>query len=343
MIGAGRMNSIRRYTEMNVRRLAAFALAVGMLGGAAAYAQEAAEATAPVEGAVAATTLNGEAMATTEPVEETTISAGESPAFVAALLSVAVEELGYTEGPNNFTKYGQWAGDPNAAWCAEFICWCVDQTDQRFGYQLLDSVYPNYGGQNVGRDWFITRGRFVYRKGNCPDWGYQWLRGSDHLMTKNEYIPHPGDLVFFSYNQAGDTEHVALVEYCARDSQGNAYIHVIEGNNTSSVQRNRYPLNNSQVLGFGTCEDVADTTMRLGCSGDKVLVLQQRLTALGFLAENNQTSTYGSNTKLAVAAYQQTMENQPVTGIADRSTQQAIEAEVLQMEFDTPDTWLVAP
>jgi len=221
------------------------------------------------------------------------------------------------------------------------VCWCVDQADQRYGYSLLNNVYPNYGGQNVGRNWFITRGRFVYRKGNCPDWGYQWLKGSDHLLTKNEYIPHPGDLVFFSYNKAGDTEHVALVEYCAKDGNGDVYIHVIEGNNPSSVQRNRYALNNSQVLGFGTCEDLVDTTIRYGCSGDKVLLLQKRLTTLGYLAEADQTGTFGSNTKAAVAAYQQTMNGQPVTGIADRNTQQAIEAELMQMEFNSPDSWLV--
>jgi hypothetical protein len=273
--------------------------------------------------------------------DETVIDTGERPAFVDALLSVAIGELGYTEGPNNLTKYGEWSGDPNAAWCAEFVCWCVDQTDQRFGYALLNDVYPNYGGQNTGRDWFIARGRFVYRKGNCPDWGYQWLKGSDHLLTKNEYVPHPGDLVFFSYNQAGDTEHVALVEYCARDAQGSVNIHVIEGNNPSSVQRASYPLNNSQVLGFGTCEDVADTTMRYGCTGDKVLLFQQRLTELGYLAAEDQTGTYASNTKAAVAAYQKTMDGQPVTGIADRATQQAVEAEISRRIFDDPDTWLV--
>ena len=143
----------------------------------------------------------------------------------------------------------------------------------------------------------LRTGRFVYRKGNCPDWGYQWLKGSDHLMKKNEYIPRPGDLVFFSYNQAGDTEHVALVEYCARNAQGDVIVHVIEGNNPSTVQRNRYPLNNSQMLGFGACEDVADTTIRTGCSGDKVLALQQQLTSWAFLRKNTPTGTFGSNTK----------------------------------------------
>ena len=49
-----------------------------------------------------------------------------SGSFVPQLLAVAEGELGYTEGSNNLTKYGTWAGDPNAAWCAEFICWCVN-------------------------------------------------------------------------------------------------------------------------------------------------------------------------------------------------------------------------
>ena len=38
-------------------------------------------------------------------------------------------------------------------------------------------------------------------------------------------------------------------------------VHVIEGNNPSSVQRNSYYLANSQVLGFGLCDDAVDTTM----------------------------------------------------------------------------------
>ena len=55
------------------------------------------------------------------------INSGESPEFVKALLAIAEGELGYTEGANNYSKYGEWSGDPNAAWCAEFICWCVNQ------------------------------------------------------------------------------------------------------------------------------------------------------------------------------------------------------------------------
>ncbi|MEG2251864.1 MAG: peptidoglycan-binding protein, partial [Clostridia bacterium] len=159
---------------------------------------------------------------------------------------------------------------------------------------------------------------------------------------KNGYIPRSGDLVFFSYNDAGDTEHVALVEYCATDEQGRVVIHVIEGNNPSCVQRNSYLLNNSQVLGFGVCEDVVGTTMRSGNRGDKVLKLQQALNKLGLLEERHLTGAYGGNTKRAVRTFQsEHRENQAATGVADRQTQQAIEAELSAVAYDTPDTWLV--
>jgi len=272
---------------------------------------------------------------------ETVIDHGESPEFVQALLAIAENELGYVEGGNNYSKYGEWSGDPNAAWCAEFICWCVDQLDQQQGTQLLTTVYPKYSGQNTGRDWFIKRGRFVYRKGVCPDWGYQWLKGSDRYLSKNEYIPRPGDLMFFSYNEAGDTEHVALVEYCTRNEYGEVIIHVIEGNNPDRVQRNAYPLDNSQVLGFGLCQDLADTVMRFGNEGDKVLALQHTLHELGYLEERHITGIYGSNTKKAVMDFQDRLSVPIASGIADRVTQQAIEQAVYEKLLEAPETWLV--
>jgi len=270
------------------------------------------------------------------------IGHGQSPDFVAPLLAIAEQELGYVEGGNNYSKYGVWSGDPNAAWCAEFICWCVNQLDQQQGSELLNTVYPKYSGQNTGRDWYIRRGRFVYRKGYCPDWGYQWLKGSDHYLSKNEYIPRPGDLMFFSYNEAGDTEHVALVEYCTRDEFGEVYVHVLEGNNPDRVQRNAYRLDDSQVLGFGLCEDLADTTLRFGNSGDKVTALQQALNDLGYLADRHITGTYGANTRKAVTDFQlDELPDKTAHGVADRETQQAMEQCIHEMLLQSPDTWLV--
>ena len=273
---------------------------------------------------------------------ETVIGHGQSPDFVAPLLAIAEQELGYVEGGNNYSKYGVWSGDPNAAWCAEFICWCVNQLDQQQGSELLNTVYPNYSGQNTGRDWYIKRGRFVYRKGYCPDWGYQWLKGSDHYLEKNEYIPRPGDLMFFSYNEAGDTEHVALVEYCTRNEYGEVIIHVLEGNNPDRVQRNAYPLDDSQVLGFGLCQDLVDTTLRFGNEGDKVLALQQTLCDMGWLGERHVTGLYSTNTKKAVSEFQRYhLPHRTPAGVADRETQQTIEKAYDEWILESPETWLV--
>lgn len=267
----------------------------------------------------------------------------ERPAFVKQLLAVAQAELGYTEGSNNHTKYGEWSGDPNAAWCAEYVCWCVNQTDMRHGLSLLNTVYPKYSGQNTGKEWFIARGRFLFRKAVCPDWGPQWLTGMDRNLMKNEYLPRSGDLMFFSYNLAGDTEHVALVEFCARHEDGQIYVHVLEGNNPDRVQRNHYALDDSQVLGYGLCEDIIGTAMRFGNTGDKVLALQKDLCELGFLEERHLTGTYGSNTRAAVVRFQQeAMYEKNPNGIANIYTQRAIAAMLEEQRYNSPASWLVS-
>ncbi len=266
----------------------------------------------------------------------------ERPAFVSLLFQVATKELGYVEGSNNYSKYGEWSGDPNAAWCAEFICWCVNQTDLHYQQSLLNHIYPKYSGQNTGKEWFIARGRFLFRKAVCPDWGPQWLQGMDRNLMKNEYLPRSGDLMFFSYNEAGDTEHVALVEFCARHEDGQVYVHVIEGNNPDRVQRNHYALDDSQVLGYGLCEDIIGTAMRFGNTGDKVLQLQKDLCELGYLEERHLTGTYGSNTRAAVIRFQQeAMYEENPNGIANIYTQQAIAAMLEEVRYNSPECWLV--
>ena len=133
------------------------------------------------------------------------------PGYVTQLIEVASEELGYTEGKNGYTKYGEWVGEPNTQWCAEFLCWSVDQVDQRYGTSLLNQVYPLYSGQNTGRDWFIKQGRYVTRLGYLDGWGYQWYPGRDGNLRNGAYIPQPGDWVFFTWTNDDDTDHVAMV------------------------------------------------------------------------------------------------------------------------------------
>ena len=196
------------------------------------------------------------------------------PDHVLLLLQTAQNEIGYTEERSGFTKYGDWAGDPTAEWCAEFLCWCVHRVDVTENTQLLDKVYPKYSGTNTGRNWFLREGRYIARKGYVPSWGSQWYKGESVPMEKNSYIPQPGDWVFLSDNADGDTSHVALVEYCTRNASGQVLVHVIEGNNVTKpapqgVSRNVYPLDYWKILGYGTVRDLADIAMRFGNKGAK--------------------------------------------------------------------------
>lgn len=269
--------------------------------------------------------------------EEIIPPAWDVPDYVTALLEVASEEVGYTEDHGR-TKYGEWAGDPAAQWCAEFVCWCVDQVDQRTGTSLLRSVYPYYTSSNTGKNWFIKAGRYVVRKGRVEGWGYEWLKGSDSFIKSGDYIPQPGDWVFFNWGGGTDTEHVAMVEYCTRDRLGKVTVHVIEGNNPSSVQRNEYDLNSGSILGYGTVHDVADITMTFGCLGEKVYTLQEKLAYLGYLDPSLVTGRYGDGTVEAVRAYQETHKLK-VNGIANLQTQARLDAEYTQAYDSDPDIW----
>ena len=262
------------------------------------------------------------------------------PDYVSNLLQVAGEEVGYAEGEHGWTKYGEWAGDPYCQWCAEFICWCVDQTDQRFGSHLLGDVYPRYSGSNTGRSWYIRAGRYVIRKGPVEEWGYEWLKGSSSFLQSGDYIPQPGDLVFFTWTSNSDTDHVALVEYCTREEDGSVQIHVIEGNKPSSVSRDIYDLNYNRILGYGTVHDAADITMQFGNTGEKVRQLQEKLIFLGYLDASFESGHFGTATLDALRAFQTDMNLRP-NGIANIGTQLRLD-EAVELKIDRdPLTWTV--
>lgn len=262
------------------------------------------------------------------------------PDYVTWLLEIASGEVGYQEGPHGYSKYGEWAGDPYAQWCAEFLCWCVDQVDQQHGTALLRSVYPLYSGSNGGKNWFIQAGRYLVRNGHLENWGYQWLKGEDHFLTTGDYIPQPGDWVFFTWTSDTDTDHVAMVEYCTRNSRGDVTIHVIEGNNPSGVTRGTYALTYNRILGYGTVHDAADWTMRAGCAGEKVRQLQVKLIYLGRLPGDAADGRYGSDTRGAVEAFQRES-GLTANGIANLATQQALDSAVARAIDADPATWQV--
>lgn len=262
------------------------------------------------------------------------------PEYVNQLLAIADEEVGYKEGAHGYSKYGEYWGDSYAQWCAEFLCWCVDQVDKTHGTSLLKKVYPLYSGQNTGMKWFIREGRWIARNGNLTDWGYQWFKGEDHFITAGEYVPQPGDWVFFSWTSDENTSHVAMVEYAVRNKDGSVTIHCIEGNNPSAVARVTYSSNDKKILGYGTVHDVADWTMRLGNSGKKVTELQEKLIYLGYLEAGKADGHYGSATQDAINRYQ-VAHGLKVLGIANIETQTLINRQCDEKKYADPDAWSV--
>jgi len=262
------------------------------------------------------------------------------PEHVTRLLEIAVGEVGYKEGAHGYSKYGAYWGDGYAQWCAEFLCWCVDQVDKQYGTSILKTEYPLYSGQNTGMKWFIREGRWVARNGNLTDWGYQWFKGEDHFITAGEYVPQPGDWVFFSWTSDGNTSHVAMVEYATQDAKGNVTIHCIEGNNPDRVARVTYSTADKKILGYGTVHDVADWTMRLGNSGRKVTELQEKLIYLGWLPEGSADGHYGATTQDAITRFQ-TAHHLKVLGIANIETQTRINQLYEEKRYKDPSAWSV--
>lgn len=93
------------------------------------------------------------------------------------IIGVALTQVGYEEGDNNYTKYGVWYGQPNSPWCGMFVSWCAKEAG------VPTSVLKRTGIANPS------------------NFGLSYKSGS-------EYTPQKGDL-FFKKNFS----HVGLVYY----------------------------------------------------------------------------------------------------------------------------------
>ncbi len=276
----------------------------------------------------AASGLTEEALVATEdwmPPDLTQYTAVAPPELL--LLKVAQEEIGYVEGPlPDESKYGTWYSGGRVAWCAEFITWCVDQVDQRYGTQLMGNLYPRYGGSKDGAPFFMKRGRFISDDGKLPTREKQWLIGSDHYLKSNEYVPHPGDYIwFYYYSRRQGTDHVALVEGVSRDENGKIQVHVIEGNNPDRVQRAVYDLTDKRIYGFGTPVKRAFSNLRLYNQNDDVIALQQAMIDLGYYQMEKGREGYFTPALKAAVQKLQKASGISATGIADLETRAVLD------------------
>lgn len=124
-------------------------------------------------------------------------------ATVEKFLTIAYNEVGYAEGPNNKNKYGAHFKQNNVPWCGLFVRWCAAEAGLKI---------PNPTFTPAGAEGFKSM--------------HKW-------HTKGE--PKPGDIIFFDFPHDGidRISHVGIVVRANADGT----VTTIEGNTTLPNQR----------------------------------------------------------------------------------------------------------
>ena len=102
--------------------------------------------------------------------ENTYVNTGDQR---ADLIGVALTQVGYTEGSNNYTKYGVWYGSSNMAWCGAFISWCANHAD------IPTTVLRKHGYASLSG--FGITDTFKYDGSRTPQPGDLFVRNSAHI------------------------------------------------------------------------------------------------------------------------------------------------------------------
>lgn len=232
----------------------------------------------------------------------------------ADIIGVAKTQIGYEEGSNKDTKYGDWLNHPHQNWCAMFVSWCAWQAN------IPSTILKPSIGAGHSENYF-----------NIP------------YYDGNNYTPKPGDL-FFTKKTATTEEwgHVGLVYYTDGD-----YFYSIEGNSkggtsTYGVRSNRwYKYNcyfgvpnytNSATQPADYPDNYKVSYSRVLClqsqymNGSDVLYMQHCLKYLGYSLDTD--GWYGPGTASVVKQFQSDYGVSPVDGQCGSITWKAIETAV---------------
>lgn len=138
------------------------------------------------------------------------------------IVAVALSQLGNVGGQPYWSWYGF---ESQVDWCACFVSWCANEC----GY-LDAGVIPRFASCSIGIQWFRERG--LWQDGN--------------------YEPHPGDLIFFDWDdedegQDGAADHVGIVEKVE-----GGIVYTVEGNSGNVCREQQYAIGHYEICGYGT-------------------------------------------------------------------------------------------
>lgn len=145
------------------------------------------------------------------------------------VIAIAKSQLGYTESSRNYkvqedgetvkgySRYGDWYGDTYGDWCAMFVSFCLH--------------YAEVEG--------------IPLEANCQRW-IDKLVPIEMYVSAHDYIPIPGDLIFFDKDCDGVSDHIGLVNAVTEDK-----VYTIEGNASNRVVEREYVLEDIVIKGYG--------------------------------------------------------------------------------------------
>ena len=78
----------------------------------------------------------------------------------------------------------------------------------------------------------------------CVD-GANWFKGNGQWQDRN-YEPTAGTIIFFDWENDGETDHVGIVEKCE-----SGVVYTVEGNSGDACRQNQYSVGSSSIYGYG--------------------------------------------------------------------------------------------
>ena len=137
--------------------------------------------------------------------------------MINKILNVARGELGYKEGANNNTKYGEDYGLNYNPWCQMFIWWIANNA-------------------GIGED-------IIPKTASCPT-AYNWFKNKGQVIPNSE--AKAGDIIFFIWTGHTAPDHVGIIE-----NVNSNIITTIEGNKKDAVERRNVNKDNKCI--FAIC------------------------------------------------------------------------------------------